>query len=150
MVYFLMNMQRYLAILLSAAFLLTAVAALAEEGGEEKPKKPPEKPRPDSAISMVMGLPEVKEWKKWMEAHGHTLEVWGESVKSIDGAQCWEVGVGEGDKDGVKTWAYFCLKQTGLDIWVEGSSGPTESITYYPYEVWRKLCKPLPNSPGRC
>ena len=144
------NIAQWLCI---CALLSGAAMAAAEEGEQEKKPKKEEKPRPDSAVSMVMHLPEVKKWQNWVDSKkdGSSLEVWGEAVKTLDGGECWDVAVGVTKADDTKVLARFCIMQKGLDMYVEGKQkNPLDEIIYIPYEKWRSMCRPTASSAGDC
>jgi hypothetical protein len=123
-----------------------------EEG--EKKAKPDEKPRPDSAISVILGLPEVKKWKEAIESKkdGSTIDIWGESIKEVNGSKCWGVAAAERNGDDSRIWKRFCIMQTGLEIWIEQVSRDDgiETIKYLTYEKWRKSCNSSQKSNGSC
>jgi|GEM_PF-5728679 len=131
-----------------------AAPAQAQEDGEHTKKASPEeeKPRPDSAISTVMQLPEVVAWKKWIESRHNEMEVWGESMKTVDGYKCWSVAVAEryADSEDFKVYKRFCVMKTGLDILVETMSADLQEVRYLSYEKWKSSCEPAFNSPGNC
>ena len=141
------------AILLALVFSTGLALASEEEGDAEKKAKPPEKPKPDSAISQVLQLPEVKKWAEWITSQndGRSITAWGEAIKTVGETQCWEVGIGESDPSGnVKTWARFCQTQFGSDVWVETKQPTSDEIIYLPYDKWISLCHPTYKSPGIC
>lgn len=147
------NRIPWICVAVLVAFFLAGTAVYSEEEGEEKKAKPPEKPRPDSAISTVLQLPEVKKWSHWAERmkDGSSLTVWGEAIKTVNDAECWDVAVGINKGLDTKVLARFCVMQVGLDLYVEGKQkDPMDAITYYPYEVWRKSCHPTESTAGRC
>jgi hypothetical protein len=159
---FAMKLFRSGAFIFVVMLLLAGNAVFAEEGGAEsakegaegeKPKGPPPKQPPDSAISIVLELPEVKAWQTSMESKGHSLDVWGEAIKTISGDPYWEVGVGEAtrqDDDNRKLWAYFCVNKFSKDVLVEKEDTITHDITYISYAEWKKRCHPLYNFHGQC
>lgn len=149
-----------LMLLVLSGSVIQRVEAVAGETAEENelPKKekkegPDFKPRPDSAISVILQLSEVQKWKKWIESKhdGSYMDVWGESVKEVEGSRCWGVAVAEKNHDEARVIARFCVMQTGLEIWVENVSRDIpEVITYFTYEKWRHQCKPDESSAGSC
>ena len=132
--------------------ICAASVAVAEDTVPPKPKQP-DKPRPDSAISVVLALPEVKQWANWMTSlgNGTSLTAWGETIKEVDGHKCWGIAVGEQEKDGVHIWRRFCVMQSGVEVWVESiQADPMDEIHYLTYDKWQSDCAPTPNSPGKC
>lgn len=151
------NMFSYGSFLLLAAwvFAFATIAAADEgaEGGEAAKHKPQPKPTPDSAVSVILDLPEVKAWQNWMDGKGYTLEAWGESIRRIETDPCWEVAVaektGSGDDD-IRPWIYFCVNRYSKDVTVEKEDKATGETIFMPYDSWKKNCHPLSNSPGKC
>ncbi len=145
--------MKYAFLIVVIALVLRVGGACAEEeGGHEHKAKPPDKPRPDSAISSVLQLPIVKGWQKWLLSEKHSaLTAWGEEVKEMDGHKCWDIAVGVETADGVHVWRRFCVMQSGIEIFVESiPTDPLDEIHYITYDDWLKHCNPTYNSPGTC
>ncbi|MEI7668770.1 MAG: hypothetical protein WCJ33_01650 [Pseudomonadota bacterium] len=137
----------------SGGFAIAEEHQISEEKGDEKEKKkPPEKPRPDSAISIIMNLREVKNWQNFIESKkdGSEIEIWGASLKTIEDFKCWEVAVAERNGDEIKIFKRFCVMKSGLDIYIEKLPDENREIGYIKYEKWVSECKPTKNSPGNC
>ncbi len=143
-------------VLVVFALLACPVMAAEEEAGHEgheKKPKPEAKPSPDSAVSVVLHLPEVQKWESQVEARqdGSVLGVWGEALKTIEGGECWDVAVGITVADYTKILARFCVMKAGGEVFVEATpKDPLEPITYFPYEKWKTVCRPTPTSGGNC
>lgn len=135
--------------------LMSANIAIAsdEEAAGEKKAHTPEKPSPDSAISVVLQLPEVQDWEKYINAgkDGAVFTIWGESVESIDGNKCWGVVVGKITTKRTSVLKRFCVMQAGRDVWVEGAKNDSsDEVNFIQYEKWRDSCKPTARSTGTC
>lgn len=141
----------------AALLLVVAQAALASEGGEggeggEKKAKQPAKPLPDSAVSVILQLPEVQAWQHRIEAkeNGNTLTAWGNAIQETKDGKCWEVAVARSKGESTKILKYFCVMQASRDILVEKvAADPLDGVEFMPYEDWHKACPPNAY-PGAC
>lgn len=145
------------AVLLAILLLVSHAASASEgeeagEGGEHKKAKQPAKPLPDSAVSIVLQLPELQAWQRHIEAKndGSTLTAWGDTIQETKDGKCWEVAVARTKDENSKVLKYFCVMQASRDILVEKpSEDPLAGVEFMPYEDWHKSC-PADAKPGTC
>lgn len=147
-----------ISIITSALFFAVPLHGVAEEVAKEdaeghEKKAPEEKAKPDSAVSFVSNLPEVKKWEEWLEGQGkgETLSAWGDALKQVDGKPCSEITVASVDaENNTHIWVYFCVTAGGSVLVETKPKTPEEAIAYLSYEDWKKKCHPTNKSPGIC
>jgi hypothetical protein len=145
-------MRLILTITLPVLFFAATAFAGEEGGGEHEVKKEPPKLPAGSPMETVGKLPVVAAWSKWVASYRGSLDIWGESLNTIDEHKCWGVAVGEAPtRKKPHVWKRFCVPADGGDPLVETMpDGPGGDAAYIPYDKWVEKCKPTETSEGAC